>query len=68
MQIPNGDLALAQNYLERVAASNAEDVSRAAELLKTVNLQIQARELQEAEVRKQKTASSSSTGAIAMTE
>jgi anaphase-promoting complex subunit 8 len=65
MQIPNGDLALAQNYLERVAVSNAEDVARAAELLKSVNLRIQAREFEEAEARKQKTqaASSGSTGA-----
>ncbi|KAF9465070.1 hypothetical protein BDZ94DRAFT_1255234 [Collybia nuda] len=67
MQIPNGDLALAQNYLERVAASNAEDVARAAELLKSVNLRIQVKEFEEAEVRKQNTASFSSPG-VTMTE
>ncbi|KAG5735114.1 Anaphase-promoting complex subunit 8 [Termitomyces sp. T112] len=42
MRIPNGDLALARDYLEIVASSNAEDVGRAAELLKTVKATIQA--------------------------
>jgi anaphase-promoting complex subunit 8 len=41
--IPNGDLQLAKEYTERVAASNAEDVGRAAELLKAVKLAIQAK-------------------------
>lgn len=43
MRIPNGDLVLARDYLEIVASSNAEDVGRAAELLKSVKATIQAR-------------------------
>ncbi|TFK75366.1 cell division control protein 23 [Pluteus cervinus] len=34
MNLPSGDLLLARDYLERVAASNAEDVNKASELLK----------------------------------
>lgn len=49
MRIPNGDLILAQDCLERVAGSNAEDVARASELLKTVRANIQAKALKEAE-------------------
>jgi hypothetical protein len=41
MSVSNGDLMLAQDYLERVAGSNAEDVAQAAELLKKVRLIIQ---------------------------
>ncbi|KAF5377358.1 hypothetical protein D9757_007989 [Collybiopsis confluens] len=41
LKIPDGDLDLAQDYLQRVASSNAEDVVRAQEMLKTVNLTIQ---------------------------
>jgi len=51
MRIPNGDLFLARDYLERVAASNSEDVARASELLKTVKATIQAKILAEAEAR-----------------
>ncbi|KAF5385899.1 hypothetical protein D9615_002223 [Tricholomella constricta] len=54
IRIPNGDLFLARDYLERVAGSNAEDVGRAAELLKTVKAAIQARATAEAEGRAQK--------------
>lgn len=54
MRIPNGDLYLARDYLERVAGSNAEDVGRASELLKTVKAKIQAVTLAEAEARAQK--------------
>lgn len=36
MKIPDGDLDLAKDYLERVATSNAEDVVRANGLLKDV--------------------------------
>ncbi|KAG6891478.1 hypothetical protein C0992_006209 [Termitomyces sp. T32_za158] len=43
MRIPNGDLVLARDYLEIVASSNAEDVGRAAELLKNVKATIHAR-------------------------
>ncbi|KAF8664373.1 hypothetical protein AX16_000744 [Volvariella volvacea WC 439] len=43
MQIPDGDLLLAREYLERVASSNAEDVARAAELLKAVKEAIVAK-------------------------
>ncbi|KAF8906491.1 hypothetical protein CPB84DRAFT_1813749 [Gymnopilus junonius] len=35
MRIPGGDLILARDYLELVASSNAEEVGRAADLLKT---------------------------------
>jgi len=34
MTVLDGDLLLAREYLERVAASNAEEVSQATELLK----------------------------------
>jgi anaphase-promoting complex subunit 8 len=53
MRIPNGDLVLARDYLERVAGSNAEDVARASELLKSVKAAIQAKALKEAEERTQ---------------
>ncbi|KIK63088.1 hypothetical protein GYMLUDRAFT_41400 [Collybiopsis luxurians FD-317 M1] len=43
LKIPDGDLLLAQDYLERVASSNAEDVVRAQEMLKAVNLAMQAK-------------------------
>ncbi|KAF9066627.1 hypothetical protein BDP27DRAFT_1449615 [Rhodocollybia butyracea] len=43
LDIPDGDLLLAQDYLERVAASNAEDVTRAVEMLKAVNTAMQAK-------------------------
>lgn len=43
MRIPDGNLNLAKQYLDQVAASNAEDVGRAKELLKTVNGMIYAR-------------------------
>ncbi|KAJ3742913.1 hypothetical protein DFH05DRAFT_1498493 [Lentinula detonsa] len=42
LKIPSGDLALAEEYLERVAASNAEDVARAVEMLKAVRIAIDA--------------------------
>ncbi|TFK44754.1 hypothetical protein BDQ12DRAFT_641682 [Crucibulum laeve] len=51
MQIPNGDLLLAKEYLERVAGSNAEDVSRAADMLKVVKSSIQKRAMSEVEAR-----------------
>jgi anaphase-promoting complex subunit 8 len=47
MRIPDGDLNLAREYLEQVAGSNAEDVARASELLKSVKLAIQAKALKE---------------------
>lgn len=53
MRIPNGDLLLARDYLERVAGSNAEDVGRASELLKTVKETIQAKMRAEAEAQAQ---------------
>ena len=53
MRIQNGDLVLARDYLERVAGSNAEEVARASELLKSVKAAIQAKALREAEVRAQ---------------
>ncbi|KAF8830681.1 hypothetical protein HHX47_DHR2001174 [Lentinula edodes] len=37
LKIPDGHLLLTQDYLERVAASNAEDVDRAVEMLKAVD-------------------------------
>jgi len=43
MRIPGGDLLLAKGYLEQVATSNAEDVARAADLLKHVKTLIQHR-------------------------
>jgi hypothetical protein len=44
MGISDGDLYLAKEYLERVASSNAEDVMKATELLKTVKSALQARD------------------------
>lgn len=38
MNLPDGDLLLARDYLERVAASNAEDVNKASELLKQLKI------------------------------
>ncbi|KAE9400243.1 TPR-like protein [Gymnopus androsaceus JB14] len=46
---PDGDLVLAQEYLERVASSNAEEVNTAVEMLKTVKAAIQDRETKEEE-------------------
>lgn len=43
LKIPDGDLLLAQDYLERMAASNAEDVDRAVEMLKAVHIAMQTR-------------------------
>ncbi|KAG5639394.1 hypothetical protein H0H81_002926 [Sphagnurus paluster] len=54
IRIPDGDLFLAKEYLEKVARSNAEDVGRATELLKVVNTSIQARATAEAENRARK--------------
>lgn len=70
MRIPDGDLILARDYLERVAGSNAEDVARASELLKSVKVGIQAKALKEAEERSQMIANATmeSTGAEMATE
>ncbi len=38
LQIPDGDLLLAREYLERVAGSNAEEAGQSGELLKVVKL------------------------------
>ncbi|KAJ6586986.1 hypothetical protein DFH09DRAFT_1142190 [Mycena vulgaris] len=46
----NGDLLLARDYLKTVAASNVEEVVRAAELLKTVTLALNKRSATEVEV------------------
>lgn len=46
MKLPNGNLNHSKDYLEIVASSNAEEVTRAAELLKEVKLKIQANEVQ----------------------
>lgn len=43
MRVPDGDLNLAREYLELVAGSNAEDVGRAAEMLKLVKSMIHNR-------------------------
>ncbi|KAF7376203.1 Anaphase-promoting complex subunit 8 [Mycena sanguinolenta] len=43
----NGDLILAREYLTAVAASNVEEVARAAELLKAVNLALHKRNTDE---------------------
>lgn len=51
MRIPGGDLHLAKDYVERVAGSNAEDVGRASEFLKTVKLAIQTKAFAEADAR-----------------
>ncbi|KAJ7096257.1 hypothetical protein C8R44DRAFT_371949 [Mycena epipterygia] len=45
----NGDLLLARDYLTAVAASNVEEVVRAAELLKTVNFALHKRSAAEVE-------------------
>jgi anaphase-promoting complex subunit 8 len=45
----DGDLGLAREYLERVAASNSEEVGQAAELLKRVKSMIVAKAQTEAE-------------------
>ncbi|KAG6841888.1 hypothetical protein C0991_005618 [Blastosporella zonata] len=50
IRIPNGDLNLAAEYLERVASSNAEDVGRAAELLKKVKDTLQGSAMADGEV------------------
>lgn len=70
MRIPDGDLALARDYLERVAGSNAEDVARASELLKSVKAAIHAKSLKEAEERTQISANAAveSTGVVMATE
>lgn len=54
MRITNGDLLLARDYLEKVAGSNAEDVGRASELLKLVNVRVQTQAREDAEARAQK--------------
>lgn len=38
LQIPDGDLQLAREYLERVSGSNAEEAGQAGELLKIVKI------------------------------
>ncbi|KAJ3547280.1 hypothetical protein NMY22_g1718 [Coprinellus aureogranulatus] len=43
---PGGDLNVAKELLEKVAASNVEEVTRAAELLKNVKARIREREAQ----------------------
>lgn len=48
MKLPNGNLTLATDYLELVASSNAEHVTRAAELLKEVKSKIQEHETEQA--------------------
>jgi anaphase-promoting complex subunit 8 len=70
MRIPGGDLALAKDYLEQVAGSNAEDVARASELLKSVIAAIQAKALKEDEERARVAASAAmeSTGVEMATE
>jgi len=47
MKLPNGNLTLATDYLELVASSNAEHVTRAAELLKEVKSKIQEHETEQ---------------------
>ncbi|KAF9529366.1 hypothetical protein CPB83DRAFT_852543 [Crepidotus variabilis] len=47
MKDPNGNLNVARSYLEPLASSNAEDVTRAAELLKEVKAKIQERASEE---------------------
>ncbi|KIL66252.1 hypothetical protein M378DRAFT_161115 [Amanita muscaria Koide BX008] len=42
-QIPNGDLLLAREYLERVASSNTEEAGQAPELLKALKVALQER-------------------------
>ena len=44
LSISEGDLELARNYLETVAASNSEEVVRAGELLKIAERAIEERE------------------------
>lgn len=41
LQIPDGDLLLAREYLERVAGSNAEEAGHAGELLKIVKIALE---------------------------
>ncbi|PFH51528.1 hypothetical protein AMATHDRAFT_58979 [Amanita thiersii Skay4041] len=41
LHIPNGDLLLAREYLERVAGSNTEEASQASELLKAMRVAVQ---------------------------
>ena len=43
MRVPDGDLNLAREHLELVAGSNAEDVGKAAEMLKLVKSMIHNR-------------------------
>jgi anaphase-promoting complex subunit 8 len=43
LQIPDGDLLLAREYLERVAGSNAEEAGQAGELLKIVKIGLEER-------------------------
>jgi anaphase-promoting complex subunit 8 len=43
IKLPNGNLDHAKDYLEIVASSNTEDVTRAAELLKEIKVKIQER-------------------------
>ncbi|GJE95470.1 TPR-like protein [Phanerochaete sordida] len=42
-----GDLELAKSYMEKVAASNAEEVREAADLLKKIKVSIAAKQLEE---------------------
>ncbi|KAF8633362.1 hypothetical protein AX17_004533 [Amanita inopinata Kibby_2008] len=49
LRIPNGDLPLAREYLERVAGSNTEEAGQASELLKMVKAAMQGRETAEVE-------------------
>lgn len=63
LRISDGDLSLASEYLEIVAASNAEDVGRATELLKTVRRAIGARQAKEEEERVQRSQTSTAGGA-----
>lgn len=42
MKLPSGNLTLARDFLELVASSNAEEVTRAADLLKEVKAKLQA--------------------------
>lgn len=42
MDAVSGDLALAQEYLERIAASNSEEVGQAIEMLKKIKASMTA--------------------------
>lgn len=44
LSLADGNLNLARDYLERVAGSNSEDVSRAADLLKIVKSRLMVQE------------------------